>query len=63
MVTYLPMFLRENGASNVVIGLIPGIYALTRAFTGLLAAPYVDRARTRRTSYPTRPAIRSPFRR
>lgn len=41
--TYLPMFLQENGASPVVIGLIPAACALGRAITGLLAAPYLER--------------------
>lgn len=41
MATYLPLFLRTNGASNVVIGLIPAAFAAGR-MTGLLAAPRLE---------------------
>ncbi|MEW6751129.1 MAG: MFS transporter [Candidatus Latescibacterota bacterium] len=41
MVTYLPLFLKTNGASTVVIGLVPAAFAVGR-MTGLLAAPRLE---------------------
>lgn len=41
MATYLPLFLRTHGASDVVIGLLPGAFAAGR-MTGLLAAPRLE---------------------
>lgn len=45
MTTYLPMFLKSQTDSNVVIGLIPATFALARSFTCMLAAPYLERKR------------------
>ena len=41
MTTYLPLFLRTHGASEIVIGLIPAVFAAGR-MTGLLAAPLLE---------------------
>jgi len=41
MTTYLPLFLRTHGASEIVIGLITAFFAAGR-MTGLLAAPLLE---------------------
>ena len=41
MATYLPLYLKTHGASDLVIGLIPAAFAAGR-MTGLLAAPVLE---------------------
>jgi len=41
MATYLPLFLRTHGASEVIIGLVPAAFAAGR-MTGLLAVPRIE---------------------
>lgn len=41
MATYLPLFLKTNGATDVVVGLVPAAFAAGR-MTGLLAAPLLE---------------------
>jgi len=41
MATYLPLYLKTNGASDLVIGLVPAAFAAGR-MTGLLAAPRLE---------------------
>ncbi len=41
MATYLPLFLKTHGASDLVIGLIPAAFAAGR-MTGLLVAPVIE---------------------
>lgn len=41
MATYLPLFLKTHGASDLIIGVIPAAFAAGR-MTGLLAAPLLE---------------------
>lgn len=41
MATYLPLYLKTNGASDLVIGLVPAAFAAGR-MTGMLAAPRLE---------------------
>ncbi|MBT3342057.1 MAG: MFS transporter [Gemmatimonadetes bacterium] len=41
MVTYLPLYLKTNGASDLVIGLVPAAFAAGR-MSGVLAAPRLE---------------------